>query len=110
MRQVSFYNRSNSEDTNSRTRNTAAGNCKQQKSTNVSTFSILIGQINYRVTTAQGKRGIWLLTFSDRENVGNLVNLFFYTEKIVAAQGKFYRFFLKMFLFKWQQGDGAFLC
>ena len=27
-----------------------------------------------RVATAQGKQGIWLLTFPDRENTGNLVN------------------------------------
>ena len=33
-----------------------------------------------RVATAQGKRGIWLLTFPDRENTGNLVNLFFFTQ------------------------------
>ena len=30
-----------------------------------------------RVATAQGKQGIRLLTFPDRENTGNLVNLFF---------------------------------
>ena len=42
-----------------------------------------------RVATAQGKQGIWLLTFSDRENTGNLVNFIFYTGKIVATQGKF---------------------
>ena len=51
-----------------------------------------------RVATAQGKQGIWLLTFPDRENTGNLVNLIFYTGKI-----------LKILLLKWQQGDGAFL-
>ena len=28
-------------------------------------------------------------TFPDRENTGNLVNLIFYTGKIVATQGKF---------------------
>ena len=44
---------------------------------------------NVRVATAQGKQGIWLLTFPDRENTGNLVNLIFYTGKIVATQGKF---------------------
>ena len=43
----------------------------------------------YRVATAQGKQGIWLLTFPDRENTGNLVNFIFYTGKIVATQGKF---------------------
>ena len=42
-----------------------------------------------RVATAQGKQGIWLLTFPDRENTGNLVNSIFYTGKIVATQGKF---------------------
>ena len=46
-------------------------------------------QHSYRVATAQGKQGIWLLTFPDRENTGNLVNLIFYTGKIVATQGKF---------------------
>ena len=29
------------------------------------------------MATAQGKQGIWLLTFPDRENTGNLVNLIF---------------------------------
>ena len=43
----------------------------------------------FRVATAQGKQGIWLLTFPDRENTGNLVNFIFYTGKIVATQGKF---------------------
>ena len=47
------------------------------------------GVLSYRVATAQGKQGIWLLTFPDRENTGNLVNLIFYTGKIVATQGKF---------------------
>ena len=42
-----------------------------------------------RVATAQGKQEIWLLTFPDRENTGNLVNLIFYTGKIVPTQGKF---------------------
>ena len=28
----------------------------------------------FRVATAQGKQGIWLLTFPDTENTGNLVN------------------------------------
>ena len=46
------------------------------------------------VATAQGKQGIGMLTFPDRENTGNLVNLIFYTGKIL--------------LYKWQQGDGAF--
>ena len=43
----------------------------------------------FRVATAQGKQGIWLLTFPDRENTGNLVNLIFYTGKIVPTLGKF---------------------
>ena len=43
----------------------------------------------FRVATAQGKQGIWLLTFRDGENTGNLVNLIFYTGKIVPTQGKF---------------------
>ena len=43
----------------------------------------------YRVATVQGKQGIWLLTFPDRENTGNFVNLIFYTGKIVPTQGKF---------------------
>ena len=46
-------------------------------------------EITCRVATAQGKQGIWLLTFPDRENTGNLVNLIFYTGKIVPTQGKF---------------------
>ena len=36
----------------------------------------------YRVATAQGKQGIWLLTFPDRENTGNLVNLIFTQGKL----------------------------
>ena len=52
-------------------------------------------QMFIRVATAQEKQGIWLLTFPDRENTGNLVNLIFYTWKIL--------------LLKWQQGGGAFL-
>ena len=35
------------------------------------------------------ENGIWLLTFPGRENTGNLVNLIFYTGKIVPTQGKF---------------------
>ena len=42
-----------------------------------------------RVAMAQGKQGIWMLTFPDRENTGNSVNLIFYTGKILATQGKF---------------------
>ena len=52
-------------------------------------FSTIMQNTVFRVATAQGKRGIWLLTFPDRENTGNLVNLIFYTGKIVATQGKF---------------------
>ena len=59
---------------------------------------------------AQGKQGIWILTFPDRENTGNLVNLIYYTGKIVATQGKFEFFLVENLLLKWQQGDGAFLC
>ena len=67
-----------------------------------------MNSVLYRVATAQGKQGIWLLTFPDRENTGNLVNLIFYTGKMVPTQGKFMNF-LKILLLKWQQGDGAFL-
>ena len=42
-----------------------------------------------RAATAEGKQGIWVLTFPDRENTGNLVNVIFYTGKIVATQEKF---------------------
>ena len=35
------------------------------------------------------ENGIWMLTFPDRGNTGNLVNLNFHTGKIVATQGKF---------------------
>ena len=31
---------------------------------------------------AQGKQGIWLLTFPDRTNTGNLVNFFFTQGKL----------------------------
>ena len=34
-----------------------------------------------REATAQGKQGIWMFTFPDRENTGNLVNL-------ILTQGK----------------------
>ena len=61
-----------------------------------------------RVATAQGKQGIWLLTFPDRENTGNSVNLFFYRGENGANTGKILNF-LKILLLKWQQGDGAFL-
>ena len=45
------------------------------------------------MATAQGKQGIWLLTFPDRENTGNLVNLFFYTGKMVPIHGENLEFF-----------------
>ena len=35
-----------------------------------------------RVATAQIKQGIWMLTFPDRENTGNLVNLIFAQRKL----------------------------
>ena len=57
-----------------------------------------------RVATAQEKKGIWLLTFPDRENTGNLVNLIFYMENC-GNTGKI----LKILLLKCQQCDGAFL-
>ena len=41
------------------------------------------------MSTTQGKQGIWLLTFPDRENTGNLVNFIFYTGKVVPTQRKF---------------------
>ena len=44
--------------------------------------------VNFRVATAQGKQGIWLLTFPDRENTGNLVNLFFLHRENGANTGK----------------------
>ena len=52
------------------------------------TFTFIFGLL-FRVATTQG---IWLLTFPDRENTGNLVNLIFYTGKIVATQGNFSKF------------------
>ena len=44
----------------------------------------IIDNSGNRVATAQGKQGIWLLTFPYRENTGNLVNLIF-------TQGKLYQ-------------------
>ena len=67
-----------------------------------------MGHPNYRVATAQEKQGIWLLTFPDRENTGNLVNLFFLHRENGANTGKILNF-LKILLLKWKQGDGAFL-
>ena len=34
-----------------------------------------------QVAMAQGKQGIWMLTFPDRENTGNLVNLIYLHRK-----------------------------
>ena len=49
-----------------------------------------------RVATAQEKQGIWMLTFPDMENTENLVNLIFYTGKILSTQqgAKFPTFWL----------------
>ena len=56
-------------------------------------FDLVIDRINmlnlelwfyFRVAIAQRKRGIWMLTFSDGENTGNLGA----TRKIEATQGK----------------------
>ena len=41
------------------------------------------------MATAQGKQGIWLLTFPDRENTGNLVNLFFTQGKLCQHRENF---------------------
>ena len=72
----------------------------------------LVGNTNttsfFRVAMAQGKEGIWLLTFPGRENTGNLVNLFFLHRENGANTGKILNF-LKILFLKWQQGDGAFL-
>ena len=48
-------------------------------------------------------QGICMLTFPDRENTGNLVNLIFYT-------GKNLKFRLKKNANKLATSDGAFLC
>ena len=48
-------------------------------------FSLVLLSILNRVATAQGKQGIWMFTFPDRENIGNLVNFNYYTGKIVAT-------------------------
>ena len=45
---------------------------------------------------AQGKQGIWMLTFPDRENTGNLVNLILYTGKILKIQNFFENFAIKV--------------
>ena len=73
----------------------AAGVNKSDDINEAPDWGLIIGESyvqNYgqdRVATAQGKQGIWLLTFPDRENTGNLVNLIFYTGKIEPTQGKF---------------------
>ena len=41
--------------------------------------------LTVRVATAQGKQGIWLLLFTDRENTGNFV----LTRKKLLTQGKY---------------------
>ena len=41
-----------------------------------------------RVSMAKGKQGIWLLTFPDRENTDNLVNLIFLHRENCANTGK----------------------
>ena len=64
--------------------NSIAKSCHCQHCVNIFESRSMI-----RVATAQGKQGIWLLTFPDGENTGNLVNLIFYTGKIVATRGKF---------------------
>ena len=61
----------------------------------------------YRVATAQGKQGIWLLTFPDREN-REFSKFIFLHRKNGANIGKILNFW-KILLLKWQQGDGAFL-
>ena len=48
---------------------------------------------------AQGKQGIWMLTFPDRENAGNLVNLIFTRGKLATWK------LLRNFAIKCQQGD-----
>ena len=59
-------------------------------------FILKIFRSNIRVATAQGKQGIWMLTFPDRENTGNLVNLIL-TQGNSGNTGKF----LKILLLKW---------
>ena len=62
----------------------------------------------FRVATAQGKQGIWLLTFPDRENTGEFSKFIFLHRENGANTGKILNF-LKILLLQWQQGDGAFL-
>ena len=60
-----------------------------------------------RVATAQGKQGIWLLTFPDRENT-EFSKFNFFLRENCGNTGKILNF-LKILLLKWQQCDGAFL-
>ena len=49
---------------------------------------------NDRVATAQGKPGIWMFIFPDRENTGNLpkiLKLGFYTGNLPPTQGKVWK-------------------
>ena len=62
-------------------------------------------KITIRVATAQGKQGkqgIWLLTFPDRENTEFSKFNFLHRENFENLE------FFENFV-KWQQGDGAFL-
>ena len=70
----------------------------------------IIWKTLFRVAMTQGKQGIWLLIFLDRENTENLVNLIFDTGKLCQQRKNFENFkFFKILLLRWQQGDGAFL-
>ena len=55
-----------------------------------------------RVAMAQGKQGIWLLNFPDRENTGNLVNLIFlHRENCAKDRGNFENLeFFEIFVIK----------
>ena len=54
----------------------------------VSLFLKLFGETLFRVAKAQGKQGIWLLTFLDRKNTENLVNSIFLHKENCANTGK----------------------
>ena len=56
--------------------------------------------MNDRVAAAQGKRGIWLLTFPDRENTGNLVNLIFTQGKLCQYWENFENLVFENFVIK----------
>ena len=63
--------------------------------------SSLVLAIIVRVDTAQGKQGIWMLTFPDRENTGNLVNLLFTQRKLWQHRENFENLeFLENFVIK----------